>query len=359
MKITVVGAGNTGTAMAAHATAEGHEVSLWNRSELEVPELMKTETIELQGVIEGVFKLHKVTTDMEEALEDTELILITTPSFAHKDLAKLIAQSIQKESLVILFPGRTFGAVEFYDIYTQYNDQIKIRVAETQTAIYTCRKLREDLIDLLSIKTNVSFSVIESEENERIFKELPEFLQASLTPGESLVETSIGNVGMMLHCAPLLLNTGWTENKNYSYKYYVDGITPSVAKFVERLDQERVNVAKAFGYEIESVSNWVHRIYGVEGENLYERIQNTEPYTTIEAPNTLDNRYITEDVPNGLVPLESAGKFLGLDMTYTGLIIDLASALLETDFRKEGRSLTGLFDSKDKVIQSLFYRGEG
>ncbi len=359
MKITVIGAGNTGTAMAAHATAEGHEVSLWNRAAEEIPQLIQSETIELQGEIEGEFKLHRVTTDMDEALKDTELILITTPSFAHKDLAKQIAGSIQKESLVILFPGRTFGAVEFQDIYKQYNREIKIQVAETQTAIYTCRKLSDEKIDLLSIKSNVSFSVIKGEENERIFNELPAFLQASLTPGKSLVETSFGNVGMMLHCTPLLLNTGWTENKNHSYMYYIDGITPSVAKFVERLDQERLDVAKGFGYEIESVSSWVHRIYDVEGDSLYERIQNTKPYKTIEAPNTLNNRYITEDVPNGLVPLESAGKYLGLEMKYTSLIIDLASALLDMDFREEGRSLKALFDSEDEVIQSLFYRGEG
>ena len=358
MKITVIGAGNTGVMMAAHASAKGHQVSLWNRSEEEIPELLKTNTIEVQGVMDGTYKLYNVTTDMKEALKETELILITTPSFAHKDLAKKIAQSLENEAIVILFPGRTFGVLEFLSIFKAYNNDVNIRVAETQTAIYTSRKLSDTQIDLLSIKKDVAFSFLDHEQNEAILKELPEFLQDSLTPANSIIETSFGNVGMMLHCAPLLLNAGWTENEKFSYKYYKDGITPRIARFVERLDQERLDVAKEFGYEIESVSSWVKRIYDVEGDNLYERLQNTTPYDTIEAPNSLEYRYIREDVPNGLVPLESAGKYLGLDMKCTTLIINLASALLETDFREEGRNAKVLFESKSELTESLFYKGE-
>lgn len=359
MNITIIGAGNTGTAMAAHATSQGHQVTLWNRNEEEIPTLINTQTVYSTGVIEGEYKLHLVTTDMDQALIDADLILVTTPSFAHKSLAENIAKSIQKETLVILLPGRTFGAVEFKDVYEQFNHQTDIAVAETQTAIYTCRKVAEDKIDILSIKRTVLFSALKSSENEQIFKQLPTFLKDSLIPSKSIIETSIGNIGMILHCTPLLLNTGWTENEKYSYKYYIDGITPSVAHFLEKLDQERMAVAKGFGLEIESLNSWLNRIYGVEGSSLYERIQETKPYEKIDAPNTLNNRYITEDVPNGLVPLESAGKFLNLDMQYTGLVIDLASALLDTDFREHGRNLKTLFESKDEVIQSLFYRGEG
>lgn len=358
MKITVIGAGNTGITMAGHASSKGHDVSLWNRNREEVPELFETKTVELKGVIEGSYTLYNVTTDMRVALKDTELVLITTPSFAHRDIAKLVAESLENDTTVILFPGRTFGVLEFIAGYKAYSNSNKVQVAETQTAIYTCRKLSDTQADLLSIKKNVSFSFLDGWDNERLYETLPDFLKDSLTPAKSLVETSIGNVGMMLHCAPLLLNAGWTENEDYSYMYYKEGITPRIARFIERLDEERLSVAKKFNQEIESVSSWVKRIYGVEGDNLYERIQNTRPYDTIEAPNSLDFRYITEDVPNGLVPLESAGKYLGLEMNYTSLVIDLASALLETDFRKNGRNLKDLFESEQEVVQLLFYRGE-
>ena len=59
---------------------------------------------------------------------------------------------------------------------------------------------------------------------QEIISRLPQCLQSHFVPAKSMIETSIGNVGMVLHCAPLLLNTGWTE-ENSTYKYYYDGIT--------------------------------------------------------------------------------------------------------------------------------------
>jgi opine dehydrogenase len=76
-----------------------------------------------------------------------------------------------------------------------------------------------------------------------------------------------------------------------------------------------------------------------ECNNLYECIQNNDAYKTIDAPSSLKHRYIFEDIPCGLVPLEAIGIKLHLDMTYTSLIINLASKLLNVDFRKIGRNL--------------------
>lgn len=85
------------------------------------------------------------------------------------------------------------------------------------------------------------------------------------------------------------------------------------------------------------------RTYDLEGDTLYAVIQNnsTQPYPRRVH---LDHRYIMEDIPTGLVPLEAVGKELGLEMKAISLIIDLASALMEIDFRKEGRNLHELIE---------------
>lgn len=53
---------------------------------------------------------------------------------------------------------------------------------------------------------------------------------------------------------------------------------------------------------------------------------------------TINCRYIFEDVPNGLVPVEKMGRELGVTTPNISLVIDLANAVMETDFRKTGRS---------------------
>ena len=98
-------------------------------------------------------------------------------------------------------------------------------------------------------------------------------------------------------------------------------------------------VAKAAGYEIESVADWLRRTYGVVGKDLYECIRNNGAYKEIDAPPKIECRYILEDVPNGLVPIEYLGKELEVNTPNITMIINLANSVLDRDFREEGRKI--------------------
>ena len=353
MNVTVVGAGNSGLAMAAHLSQEGNNVTLWNRSKDTISKLMNTHTIQCEGVVEGAVRIRMVTDNLKQALQNPDLILITTPAYSHKMLAELIGKNIRRETIIILNPGRTFGALEFKKIYERHNNAYSQLIAETQTTIYTSRKTEEDEVNIIALKDDVLVASLDPRKNVELIKRLPECLQEYFVPASSIIETSIGNVGMVLHCAPLLLNAGWTENKKYVYKYYYEGITPTIASFLEQLDEERVSVAEGLGLKVESTKEWLKRTYHVEGANLYECIHNNEAYNTIDAPSSLVHRYIFEDVPCGLVPLEAMGRRLGLEMIHTTLIVDLASRLLNVDFRSTGRNLDFLDDDLDSLFKVL------
>lgn len=356
MNITIVGAGNSGLAMAAHLTLAGHQVTLWNRTEKNISQLMKTKIIYAEGVVEGAAKIHQVTADEELAFSYPDLILLTTPANSHKNLAKMIALHLKKDALIVLNPGRTFGALEFKKLYQEYNQINEVTIAETQTIIYTCRKISDDRVDIISLKSDVLISTFDPSKNVELINQLPDVYKNHLIPAKSMIETSLGNVGMILHCAPLLLNTGWTESSKVNYKYYYDGISPTISRFIEKIDQERVAVSKALGLEVETTKDWLERTYRLKkGENLYDTIHKNSAYLTITAPESLNHRYILEDVPCGLVPLEAVGQALDLEMTATKLVIDLASTLMEIDFRETGRNLDFILkDQKQDTIKNLF-----
>lgn len=358
MKITVIGAGNSGLAMAAHLGKYNNNVTLWNRSRSTISKLIKTRTISCEGVINDDVKIDQVTDNIGKALNDADVILVTTPANSHKELAEQIAIYIKNDCVIVLNPGRTFGALEFQEIFEQFNKKNKPTIAETQTIIYTCRKINEDTVNIIALKSEVLVSTLDANENQTVISKLPVCIQPFLIPAKSMIETSIGNVGMILHCAPLLLNTGWTENQSNIYKYYYDGITPTVGKFLERIDEEKVTVSQRLGLKVESTAEWLKRTYHVKGSNLYECIQNNQAYKTIDAPDSLNHRYIFEDVPYGLVPLELIGKKMGLEMKYTSLVIDLASSLTETDFRKIGRKLPSIFEEQNIDRRNIFRKRE-
>jgi opine dehydrogenase len=335
--IAILGAGNSGLAMAAHLAMEGHQVRLWNRGYDMIEPLLQSPFITVSGVINGEARLELVSSDINEVVKGVSTILVTTPASAHCDIAKLMAPCATNEMFIVLNPGRTFGALEFTSKLKEYGCVNNPLVIETQTIIYTCRKIALDQVSILAFKHDVLYSAVDHNLNTNIMQRFPPCLQPFFTPAESMIETSIGNVGMILHCAPVLLNSGWIESPHNHFKFYCEGITHSVARLLEKLDGERLHVARMLGHPVESTTDWLRRSYGVEGKNLYECIQNNPAYQTINAPNSLHHRYIMEDVSCGLVPLEAVGHSLGLSMRICGLIIDLANIMLEMNFRKIGR----------------------
>lgn len=333
VNITVIGAGNSGLSMAAHLSHHGHKISLWNRSERTISKLLETNTIHVNGIIYGAETIERITTHMSEAIQDTDLILVTTPASSHSDIAKLLAKRLKKDVPIILNPGRTFGAMNFYNTFIQNGGEFTPRIAETQTIIYTCRKNDIDNVTIYSLKKAVKLAALNNQDTKPILQELPECISPYYIPAESFLETSLGNVGFVLHCMPFMLNTGWTECTTSEYKYYYDGITPTISRFIEHIDLERLNVAKALGIELESTIEWMKREYSTRGSTLYDCIQNNKTYKEIDAPKSVYHRYIFEDIPYGMVPFERIGKQLGVDTHYITVSIDLAEALLEENFR--------------------------
>ena len=100
-----------------------------------------------------------------------------------------------------------------------------------------------------------------------------------------------------------------------------------------------MRISKEVGFEIESTADWMKRTYNVKGNDLFECIQNNDKYREIDAPTSIWCRYIFEDIPNGMVPMEDLGMQVGILTPNMTMIINLASTVLERNFREEGRKV--------------------
>ena len=334
-EVFICGGGHQGLSMAAHLSICGLNVRLWNRTPAHIAEVKKTGDVCCSGIINGIGHLKKVSSNISDVISD--FIMVTTPSNAHKEIAKMLAPFVNKNMVIILNPGRTFGAIEFAHTLKECGVSELPHIAETQTIIYTCRKYSENCAQIFALKNDVEIESIGKNDLEYIISRIPMCIRKYFKPVKSTVITSLSNVGMILHFAPVLMNIGWIENKKTAFKYYYDGITPSIASFLEKMDHEKISVAKALGYEIETTETWLKRTYNVDGHGLYECLKNTKQYRAIDAPETIHHRYIIEDVPCGLVPVEDAAIQCGVSTKNITSIIDLASAVTEIDFRSMGR----------------------
>ena len=333
--VMILGGGHQGLSMAAHLSLNGVKCCLWNRTPSNIQKVIDTKEINCRGVLQGKARIDQVITSVEEIPQ--KLIMVTTPSSAHYDIAKMIAPYVNGSHIIVLNPGRTFGILEFVKTLKENGCKHLPLIAETQTIVYTCRRLDNNEVAIYAFKNDVQIATLDMNDIGKVINCLPDCLKKYFIPARSYVETSLGNVGMILHCAPVLMNIGWIEHESVEFKYYYEGISKSIAKVLERLDEERVNVSRAMGCQVETLTQWLIRSYHTSGLNLYECLQNNQYYKSIDAPLTINHRYIEEDIPNGLVPLESAGKHFGVATPVATMIIDLANIVMEKDYRETGR----------------------
>ena len=337
-KIFVCGAGHQGLSMAAHLTLEGNNVHLWNRTQSNIQEVIDTGIIHCSGVINGDARIAKVSSNMGEVVSN--FVMVATPSSAHKDIAKEIAPYVHKDMVIVLNPGRTFGAVEFAEELKKQGVKELPHIAETQTIVYTCRKSGKNSVTIFALKNDVQIAALRGSDINFIMDCMPKCLKPYFITVDSVGLTSLANVGMVLHCTPVMMNVGWIESEKYEFKYYYDGISKSVAHLLEKIDAERLSVARAGGIEVESLKEWLERTYFVTGNTLFECLQNNEAYREIDAPPAINTRYIFEDVPNGVVPVEVMGKEYGVPTPNITTIINLACSVMDQDYRKTGRRFT-------------------
>ncbi len=358
---TVIGAGHGGKAMAAHLALMGFKVTLYNRTFEHVQALKKRGGIELESSdagVRGFGKLDLVTSDMAEALQNAQMVMAVLPSSAHTDIAKAAAPHLKDGQIIVLHPGRTCGAIEFCKVLRDQGCQADVTVAEAETFIYASRSDGPAQARIFRIKDAVPLAALPATRTQQVLDAIhpayPQFID-----GINVLHTGLNNMGAIFHPALTLLNAGWIEATHGDYQFYIDGVTPSVARVLEVLDRERVTVASALGLRARTAMEWLKMAYNTVGEDLREAIQNQPGYYGIKAPSTLNHRYIFEDVPMSLVPIASLGQHYGVSVRGMDSIIRLGCIVHRTDYWRRGRTVDKLGIADLSVSELTRYVNEG
>lgn len=339
-KITVIGAGNGGQAIAADCAIRGFKVCLYNRSLDNLQQIKDSKRIVLKGELNGVGILDIVTDKIDVAIEFADVIFIVTTANAHHILAKQISSHIKENQIIVLTPGRTGGAFEFENILYQDSKTEKVYVCETQTLMFACRKESEGVVNIIGVKDKVFFSLINKNENLRIQEKI-KHIYPSLIPAENIMQTSLENIGAMFHPSIVLFNAAAIERGNMFYFYRE--LTDSIALFIQKVDDIRLNIGKAYGLELISAKDWVSYAYpNIIGNTLCERIRNNPAYYDIIAPTSIYTRQLLEDIPTGIIPMIEFGKLSGVNVSLLESIVEVCSNLLNIDFYKESRNLKSM-----------------
>ena len=119
---------------------------------------------------------------------------------------------------------------------------------------------------------------------------------------------------------------------------------------MEKIDKERGLVCEAMGAKYISAIEWMKNTYGTEGKTLREHLQTNEGYKGIVGPNTINHRYIYDDLLTGLVPIYKTGKKHNVKLPITKAFID---------FAKKSGAKSDLLEMVDSINENLIKKHYG
>src|SRR5438132_197847 len=346
VEIALLGAGHGGLALAGDLGRMGFEVTLFSFFPSELAPVRERGGVELSGEITGFGEVARVVESLGEAVVGADLVLIVAPAISHQAYASLLAGSLRDGQTVVLNPGRTGGALEFDRALVRLGCRAEIRLAEAQTFIFAAELRGPAAVEVLKEKDVLRVAALPGDDTAGVV-ELLRGLYPQIEAAESVLETSVNNVGGVVHPAAMLLNTAAIESAaaGEDVRFYKHQVNRHVASLVmEKVDAEKVAIGHALGLrDVWTILDWYRRSYGVDGETLYETLQNHPYYAGFHSPqHLLGYNHVPDEVPNSLVPLASLGAALGVPTPATRTVIDLACVMTDVDWWSVGRTVASL-----------------
>ena len=188
----------------------------------------------------------------------------------------------------------------------------------------------------LKLTTGVLLAGLPRAGTDRLY-DLVKDVWPAVEKGESVLQTTLQNGNPVIHPAVTLLNAGLLERTGGGFLFYEEGVTESVGRLIEAVDEERQAIAGALGITILSdPALGIKQGYMLE-ENYSTGYSTAPGFLGIGAQSELDHRYLTEDVGYSLVFLTDLATRLGVATPVMDAVIAIASVVLARDFRAEGR----------------------
>lgn len=341
-KICVIGSGSGAFAVAGKLALAKQKVCLWDDgdfSENISAVSGNNNVITVTGAGQtGDAQLFQATTCLDQALEDAGIVLVVLPSFAFAATARKLLPHLRPGLKVYMCCGSTGGALEMAKIFSDANLLEGVKLGEFCTLPFGCKKTGPTSVRINTCLTFNQFAAFPAAETAGLFPEVREMFPYTF-PAKDVLECSLGNGNIILHGPVLLFNAAGTEG-NPDNHHYRDGITPSVARAMDAIDEERMAVCRVLGYTPVPVAEAVvKKQYCPRLESSsYLTYRGSQDFMTSAGPTTLDHRYMTEDIPYSALVVSVLGRLLDVPTPLTDGMISLCGALMGRDYWSSGRT---------------------
>lgn len=359
----VIGAGLGGCALVASMALKGYRMRLHDLDDSRLTAIRDRGGIEVTGLFEGFAAVERVTPGLAPAVDGAEIIIVCTGSTRHAEVARLLVPFLKKGQTILLVQGGTGGSLVVRNELRRARCAAEVDVAEMDNYPFSLAWPRPTSMSFTIRKEFLQIGALPATRGAAVLAKLKAaFPRAVAAP--STLYTGLNNANGILHVANMVCNIGRLESVGNGFRFYAEGYTSSAIRVLQSVSAERLAVAHALGVSLPGIHEWLRQAYGLGGNTLaetFERLtyQPTGPYQWTPTPKSMDHKYVTEDVPCGLVAMSALGDAAGVATPVIDGLIALSSAMLGRDFVAEGRNLAylGLGGKNVEQIKKIFEVG--
>jgi opine dehydrogenase len=340
----------------------GCKVRLHDLDDSKLADLRNAKGIEVEGPGGGFASLEMATTDLKVAAEGADIFIVCTGGTFQENVARSLAPLLRDGQIILLVQGNTGGALVVRRTLDTAGCKAKIDIAEMDNYPMSAWRRGPAKIAPIVVKKGLQIAAFPGNRSDAVYARLGPLFSTSVK-APNIAYTGFVNANAMLHVANCVGNAGLID-RGGNYKFYAEGVTPMVAKLYEAINAERVAVAAALGAKVPDLAEWWDITYGVRERTLSESAQKLSfnsdgPYQATGTPKDFKHKYVSEDVPVGLIPMSEFGRAVGVRTPAIDALIRIAGIMAGTDFSSDARTLgrMGLEGKDARAIKQTLETG--
>jgi hypothetical protein len=365
--LAICGGGNAGHALAvvASQTFDGDVDWLVNADDKAevLRDRVATEGLSSTGVIsEHADKLRTISSDPAEVIPEADMVMIVVPAYAHTAVLERISPYLKETVLLGCLPARSGFEFDVLRLIPGIEPHGHRTVFGLQTLPWSTRVVTPGtVVNFGALKAKVLLASLPRHRASQISAELSLLLGLELIPTDSLLNLTLGNPGQFIHPGLMYGHfSSWsdTEYDAESIPLFYAQASDAIARPVEQLSSE----ASAVASEIEEHSGHALDLSGVLP--VLEWLQISYPTQTVDKTTVgscfrtgplqhrkapmreigegrfvpeFDYRYLTEDVPFGLVVTRAIAEIAGVTTPMIDEVITWTQERTGTSYLRDGR----------------------
>ena len=331
MRVAIIGSGGIGRGYAAYLASTGHQPVLWSPSGAALADFAGGAELSVTGKLEGTFPL-ALARDCAEAVEAAQAVIVAVQANGFRAVFEALAPHLRAGQAVIVSAHCSFAALYLHRLLAARG--LDLPIAAWATTALTARKSGKRSVHISGIRARLDVATLPQRHAEAGLALCRALFGDRFEARPDVLAIMLSNLNPPAHMATMLGNLTRAE-KGEDWPNY-GSITQGVGRIIDAMDVERLTLARSFGLEVRSVQDHYRLSFGVEPAPVGEMA--AEVYRKrpeLLGPKSLDTRFITEDVPFGLVPLELLGAVAGIELPLHKAGIALFDAICARDFRAE------------------------